>query len=128
TALVIDGTAATHGELDERAARVGGYLRARGGEPGDRVLLCAPTSMELVVAYRGIVRVGATALPCDAALTAAELAHLLNDGEPVAAFVAPDARERLAEAGDVETVVAMDELAALDGDPVAPEPRPGAAM
>jgi malonyl-CoA/methylmalonyl-CoA synthetase len=127
-ALVIDGAAATHGDLDERAARVGGFLRVRGVEPGDRVLLCAPTSMELVVAYLGIVRVGATAMPCDAALTAVELSHLLNDGEPVAAFVAADARERLVEAGDVETVVAMDELAALDGDPVDPEPRPGAAM
>jgi malonyl-CoA/methylmalonyl-CoA synthetase len=84
--------------------------------------------MELVVAYLGILRVGATAMPCDAALTAAELAHLLTDGEPVAAFVAPDARERLAEAGAVETVVAMDELAKLDGDPVDPEPNPGAAM
>jgi malonyl-CoA/methylmalonyl-CoA synthetase len=84
--------------------------------------------MELVVAYLGILRVGATAMPCDAALTASELAHLLDDGEPVAAFVAPDVRERLAEAGEVGTVVAMDELAALDGDPVGPEPRPGAAM
>jgi malonyl-CoA/methylmalonyl-CoA synthetase len=127
-ALVIDGAAATHGELDERAARVGGFLRARGVEPGDRVLLCAPTSMELVVAYLGSIRIGATAMPCDAALTAAELAHLLSDGEPVAAFVAPDVRERLAEAGKVETVIAMDELAGLDGDPVDPEPRPGAAM
>jgi malonyl-CoA/methylmalonyl-CoA synthetase len=127
-ALAIDGVAATHGDLDARAARVGGFLRARGVEPGERVLLCAPTSMELVVAYLGILRVGATAMPCDAALTPAELRHLLDDGEPVAAFVAPDARERLAEAGEVETVVAMDELAALDGDPVDPEPRPGAAM
>jgi malonyl-CoA/methylmalonyl-CoA synthetase len=127
-ALVIDGAVATHGALDDRAARVGGFLRARGVEPGDRVLLCAPTSMELVVAYLGILRVGATAMPCDAALTAAELRHLLGDGDPIAAFVAPDARERLAEAGEVGTVVAMDELAGLDGDPVDPEPRPGAAM
>src|SRR4051812_6830271 len=127
-ALVVDGAAATHGELDERAARVGGFLRARGVQAGDRVLLCAPTSMELVVADLGSIRVGATAMPCDAALTAAELAHLLSDGEPVAAFVAPDVRERLAEAGEVETVVAMDELTGLDGDRVDPEPRPGAAM
>jgi malonyl-CoA/methylmalonyl-CoA synthetase len=127
-ALDIDGTALTHGELDARAARVGGFLRARGVEAGDRVLLCAPTSMALVVAYLGILRIGATAMPCDAALTAAELKHLLEDGEPVAAFVAPDVRERLAEAGDVKTVVAMDGLEALDGEPVAPEPDPGPAM
>jgi malonyl-CoA/methylmalonyl-CoA synthetase len=127
-ALEIDGDALTHGELDARAARVGGFMRARGVEPGDRVLLCAPTSMALVVAYLATVRVGATAMPCDAALTAAELRHLLEDGAPVAAFVAPDARERLAAAGDVKTVVGIDEVARLDGDPVDPEPDPGPAM
>jgi acetyl-CoA synthetase len=127
-ALAIDGTAVTHGELDASAARVGGFLRCRGVEPGDRVLLCAPTSKALVVAYLGILRVGATAMPCDAALTAAELAHLLEDGEPAAAFVAPDARERLAEAGEVKTVVAMDALEALEGEAVISEPDPGPAM
>jgi malonyl-CoA/methylmalonyl-CoA synthetase len=131
-ALEIDGTALTQGELDARAARVGGFLRAQGVTAGDRVLLCAPTSIELVVAYLGILRVGATAMPCDAALTASELGHLVGDAEPVAAFVAPEARERLAEAGEPRTVVtiggAEDELAAIEGDPVAPEPRPGPAM
>jgi malonyl-CoA/methylmalonyl-CoA synthetase len=132
-ALEIDGVALTHGELDDRAARVAGFLRARSVAPGDRVLLCAPASMDLVVAYLGIVRSGATAMPCDAALTAAELAHLLRDGEPVAAFVADDARERLDEAGhDLDTVVAIGAEAglgeALESDPVPPEPRPGPAM
>ena len=127
-ALEIDGVALTHGEVDERAARVGGFLRARGVEPGDRVLLCAPTSMDLVVAYLGIVRIGATAMPCDAALTAAELRHLLEDADPVVAFVADDARERLAEAGEVETVVPIGEARALDAAPADPEPDPGPAM
>ena len=107
-----------------------GFLRERGVDAGDRVLLCAPTSMELVVAYLGVLRVGATAMPCDAALTAAELGHLLDDGEPVAAFVAPDARERLDGPARVATVVAIGGATtastALDGDPAAPEPRPGA--
>jgi malonyl-CoA/methylmalonyl-CoA synthetase len=127
-ALEIDGTALSHGEIDARAARVGGFLRARGVERGDRVLLCAPTSMDLVVAYLGTVRIGATAMPCDAALTAAELRHLLEDADPVAAFVADDARERLAEAGAVETVVPIGEAGALDAEPAGPEPDPGPAM
>jgi malonyl-CoA/methylmalonyl-CoA synthetase len=127
-ALDVDGIALTHGEIDARAARVGGFLKRRGVAPGDRVLLSAPTSMDLVVAYLGVLRVGATAMPCDAKLTAAELRHLIEDAEPVAAFVAPEGRGRLAEAGDPGTVVAMDEVAGLDGDPVAPEPDPGPAM
>jgi malonyl-CoA/methylmalonyl-CoA synthetase len=139
-ALDIDGVAASHGELDDRAARIAGFLRERGVATGDRVLLCAPTSMELVVAYLGILRIGATAMPCDAALTAAELAHLLDDGEPVAAFVAPGAHERLeqavADAAPVGTVVTIGGEAAgrlsiadaLAAAPAAPEPRPGPAM
>ncbi|HEX2104478.1 MAG TPA: AMP-binding protein [Solirubrobacteraceae bacterium] len=131
-ALEIDGATGTHAELDERAARVGGFLRAQGVRAGDRVLLCAPTSLDLVVTYLGIVRIGATAMPCDAAPTAAELAHVLRDGEPVAAFVARDARERLeqaeSDAAPVETVVAIDKVDALAADPVAPETHPGPAM
>src|SRR4051812_37493965 len=127
-ALEIDGAAATHGELDAHAARIGGFLRARGVERGDRVLICAPTSIALVAAYLGVLRIGATAMPCDAALTAAELAHLIEDAGPAAAFVAPDARERLREAGDVATVVPMDDVASIDADPVDPAPDPGPAM
>ncbi|HYM58909.1 MAG TPA: class I adenylate-forming enzyme family protein [Solirubrobacteraceae bacterium] len=139
-ALDVDGAAATHGELDDRAARVAGFLRARGVAPGDRVLLCAPTSLDLVVAYLGTLRTGATAMPCDASLTADELAHLLGDARPEAAFVAPGARERLdraaAGAGRVATVVAIggsgDGLPALadalEARAVAPEPDPGPAM
>jgi malonyl-CoA/methylmalonyl-CoA synthetase len=135
-ALEVDGAAASHGELDDRAARVAGFLRERGVARGDRVLLCAPTSLELVVAYLGTLRMGATAMPCDAALTSDELAHLLGDARPAAAFVAPDARAPLDRAGSVATVVAIDgpgdgipTLAeALEARPIAPEPDPGPAM
>jgi malonyl-CoA/methylmalonyl-CoA synthetase len=84
--------------------------------------------MDLVIAYLGIVRIGATAMPCDAALTAAELRHMLEDGGPVAAFVGDDARDRLAKAGEVETVVPIGAAAALDAEPADPEPDPGPAM
>jgi malonyl-CoA/methylmalonyl-CoA synthetase len=139
-ALEIDGVAVSHGELDARAARVAGWLRARSVTPGDRVLICGPTSMDLVTAYLGTLRAGATAMPCDAALTAAELEHLLRDGAPVAAFVAPAAIERLeqaaADSGRVRDVVAIGGPAeglpaladALGAEPVAPERSPGPAM
>ncbi len=135
-ALEVDGAAASHGELDDRAARVAGFLRGRGVARGDRVLLCAPTSLELVVAYLGTLRAGATAMPCDAALTADELAHLLGDARPAAAFVARDAREHLDRVGRVTTVVAIGgpgdggpALAdALEARAIAPEPDPGPAM
>jgi malonyl-CoA/methylmalonyl-CoA synthetase len=139
-ALEVDGAAISHGELGERAARVAGWLRSRSVKPGDRVLLCAPTSLDLVTAYLGTLRAGATAMPCDAALTVPELEHLLRDGEPVAAFVAPAALERLAQAAagaaSVGDVVAIGGHAGgvlslaetLEGRPLEPEPQPGPAM
>jgi malonyl-CoA/methylmalonyl-CoA synthetase len=130
-ALEVDGDHATHGELDVRAASVAGWLRERGARPGTRVLLCGPTSLPLVIAYLAILRTGATAMPCDAGLTADELAHLLQDGEPVAALVGPDARERLERAGGAPAVLELtaDGLAeALGGPPLDPEPDPGPAM
>jgi malonyl-CoA/methylmalonyl-CoA synthetase len=139
-ALDIDGAEATHGELDERAAGVAGFLRARGIGPGARVLLCSPSSLELVIAYMGTVRAGATAMPADAAATPAELAHLLRDGTPAAAFAAPDALERLeraaAEAAPVDTLVVLGGEApgaaslpeAEAAAPAPPAPEPGPAM
>jgi malonyl-CoA/methylmalonyl-CoA synthetase len=123
-ALDVDGERATHGELDARAARLAGWLRAEGVAPGDRVLLCGPTSLALVVAYVATLRAGAIAMPCDAALTADELAHVVGDGAPAAAFVAGDARERLR---GVERVASLDEPLPA-AEPLAPEQRPGPAL
>ena len=104
-ALEIDGRAATHAELDARAARAAGALRKRGLAPGDRVLLAGPSSLELVTAYLGILRAGATVVPVDPRLTASELEHLLGDAEPAAAVVSAPVRELLADGGDGPSLV-----------------------
>src|SRR4051812_50147656 len=70
-ALDIDGEAATHGELDARAARIGGFLRARGVGPRGRLLLCGAPAMALVAADLAIVGAGAAAMPGGAAPPAA---------------------------------------------------------
>jgi malonyl-CoA/methylmalonyl-CoA synthetase len=131
-ALAVEGEAVTHGELDARAARVAGWLRERSeARPGSRVLLCGPTSLRLVVAYLAVLRTGATAMPCDAGLSADELAHLLDDGEPVAALVAPDMRERLERAGGAPVVAELTgdgPAEAPAGPPLDAEPEPGPAM
>jgi len=84
-ALTIGDRSLTHRELDERAARLGGWLRERGVRQGQRVLLVGRTSHELVAAYLGILRVGATAFSVDAGSTAAELWGLIESARPVAA-------------------------------------------
>jgi malonyl-CoA/methylmalonyl-CoA synthetase len=136
-ALEIDGRAASHAELDACAARAAGALRERGLEPGDRVLLAGPSSLELVTAYLGILRAGATAVPADPRLTAGELAHLLGDAEPAAAVAAAPVRDLLAEAGEGPSLVVALEADAgtgprvadlLDGPPLPAGPADAPAM
>jgi len=100
TALTIEGESVTHGALDEGASRVAGWLASRGVRPGDRVLLCAPNSIELVVAYVGTLRAGATAVPVGAALTEPELRQIASRAEPAVAFAAGPAL------GSLETIAA----------------------
>ncbi len=109
-ALAIDGVAATHRALDERAARVAGSLRSRGVEPGHRVLLCAPNSLALVVAYLATLRVGATAIPVGATLTGPELAGIAATAGPVVAFAGGAALPTLRTlAAGAMPVVALDD-------------------
>ena len=88
TALTIEGEPTTLAALDERAARVAGWLRTRGVEPGDRVLLCAPNSIALVVAYLATLRTGAVAVPMGAGLTQPEIEQRASRARPSVAFAA----------------------------------------
>ena len=84
-ALQIADAQVTHGELDATAARLGGWMRERGVRAGDRVLVTGRTSIELVLAYLGVLRAGAAMVPADPGSTAGELAHLIADSGAVAA-------------------------------------------
>jgi malonyl-CoA/methylmalonyl-CoA synthetase len=92
-ALTIEGESVGHASLDGRAARVAGWLRAQGVEPGDRVLLCAPNSIALVVAYLATLRVGGVAIPIGAALTRHEIEQIASRARPSVGFVAGPALE-----------------------------------
>ena len=87
-ALEIDGDALTHGELDERAARMAGWLHQRGLEPGDVVLITSPSSGDGDRDLPRSLRAGATALLANPAYTEAELDHLAGDGGAVVALAA----------------------------------------
>ena len=95
-ALTIGELTYTHRELDRRAALLGGWLAGHGVRPGDLVLLAGRTSHELVAAYLGTLRCGATAFPVDAGSTAAELGALVDDARPAAAFCDESASSALA--------------------------------
>ena len=95
-ALEIDGVALTHGELEQRAARMAGWLRGCGVNPGEVVLISSPSSLALVIAYLGSLRAGTTVLLANPAYTEAELDHLVGDSGAVAALAAPPGLARLA--------------------------------
>jgi malonyl-CoA/methylmalonyl-CoA synthetase len=99
-ALTIGELTYTHGELDRRAALLGGWLARHGVRPGDLVLLAGRTSHELVAGYLGTLRCGATAVPVDAGSTAAELGALVDDARPVAAFCDASAGAALSTLAD----------------------------
>jgi long-chain acyl-CoA synthetase len=69
----------TYGHLQERAAAVAARLGAAGVEPGDRVLLVAPSVPEFAGAYYGIHAAGAVAVTANTMSTRPELEYVGGD-------------------------------------------------
>jgi malonyl-CoA/methylmalonyl-CoA synthetase len=134
-AFTIEGVSLTHGEVDDRASRVAGWLRSRGVEPGDRVVLCGSSSAAWVVAYLATLRVGATAVPAEAALTTAELATMVAEARPVLAFAdgaAQSALRAVASGGWEVLSLSSDEGSSISdamdaGEPIEPIEVPGSS-
>jgi len=128
-AVSVDGTALTHAELGEQAARVAGWLAGR-VRPGDRVLLAAGSSLGFVRCYLGALRAGAVVVLANPAYTAAELGHLVADSGAVLAFADAGPAGRLAGlAQPVPTadVAALPEAGGPAAD-VVPGPRDTALL
>jgi long-chain acyl-CoA synthetase len=126
----------TYRQLDEQADRAAGALAGLGVRPGDRVGACLPNDVDVVVAFHGVMRLGAVWVGVNEALAAPEKAFLLRDarasvllGEPgVVAELAgedlPTLREAVpVAAGDSPWRRLLEEASAppdVDVDPLAP--------
>ena len=85
------GVSVTAAMLDGWSAGVARRLGAAGVRPGDRVLLSAEPSVDVVVAYVALLRLGAVVVPANTGYTRAELEHVVLDASPVVAlFDQPD--------------------------------------
>lgn len=84
-AIVCGDCSITYGELRDQVARAGGAWRALGLVSGERAMICAPDSIDWVVAYLGAIWAGGVAVGVNPRLPAAELLPILIDSE--AAFV-----------------------------------------
>jgi malonyl-CoA/methylmalonyl-CoA synthetase len=133
TALTINDDTLTHGELDRRAARVGGWLRAQGLDPGERVVLSGSNSLGFVVTYLGVLRAGGVVVLAGTGLTESELRHLVEDAAAAYALAQGEALDRLSSVASggtsLRSVVALEEgtstapslqRAVNEGEPIEP--------
>src|SRR5262245_15371467 len=80
----------TYGELVEAAARCRGALKARGIGTGDRVALVMSDSPEMVIAYLGVMSLGAIAVPCSTLLPPEGLAYVFQDSGAKLVVASPE--------------------------------------
>jgi len=81
-----DGEWLTYGQLDARSRAVAARLAAAGLRTGDRLLMSATASLDLVVAYVAAQRLGLVVVPVNPAYTQREVDHILGDVRPAGAI------------------------------------------
>lgn len=79
TALVCSGQRLTYAEVDEMANRLAHALREQGIEPGDRIVLFLPNSVELVVGIFGVLKAGGAFVVVNASTKEDKLTYLVNN-------------------------------------------------
>ena len=81
-ALVTRGVRLTYGQLDELANRAVHTLFNLGVRPGDRVCASLPNDFDVVVAFHGVMRLGAIWVGINRVLADPEKHHILSDCKP----------------------------------------------
>jgi len=117
TAVRVDDTEVTYGELDERANAVARGLAKLGVEPEDRVGLLTANCLEYVIADLALVKAGAAKVPLNDMLTPDEFEYILDDAGVETVVCGPgfvDTVDDLRLSLDaLETVVAIDDEQSL---------------
>jgi amino acid adenylation domain-containing protein len=84
----------SYAELDARAGRLAGRLRALGVRPGDRVGISVERSPAMVVGLLGIAQAGGAYVPLDPAYPPARMALMLEDARARALITQENLLER----------------------------------
>jgi malonyl-CoA/methylmalonyl-CoA synthetase len=111
------GAALRYGDLDAASRRAAGRLHGAGLRAGDRVLVSANASFDLVVAHVACLRLGLVVVPANTAYRAAELAHLVGDARPRAAICDERERSDALRAADPGLHTWTPDLSLPDADP-----------
>jgi long-chain acyl-CoA synthetase len=131
-AIHFEGLTATFSELDRRVDALARGLGRLGLEPGDRCVLMMPNSVNWVLAYYALARLGAVVVPVNPVYKKGELNHIFSDSE-ARAFIGhtdyleepvpvidslPDMRIRIAEGPRVPVgFTPLEELFDETGEP-----------
>lgn len=106
-ALVACDREMTFREFDEECNRVARSLIDRGVRPGDRVVVLLPRRSYLITSIYGIMKAGATYIPCDPEYPADRIRLITEDSEARFIITTPDRMELYpGNALDVNEVIA----------------------
>ncbi len=108
-----DGTALTYRELNERAARVAGFLVARRVRPGERVGLALPKNTDALTAVFGVLKAGAAYVPVDWTGPAERIATIFGNCDVQAIFT-HSSRAALADGAKTSVVLGTDAVAGVN--------------
>jgi len=120
-ALEYEDATLTYAELDERANRLGSYLRARGVGPEIRVAVCLERSLDMLVAVLGVQRAGGAYVPVDPGYPTDRIGFMLADSGALAILTHEAVRSSLPDSDAL--VVSLDaERDAIAASSPAPPP------
>ncbi|MFI6744033.1 amino acid adenylation domain-containing protein [Nonomuraea sp. NPDC050451] len=105
----------TYAELDARAARLAGELRAQGAGPDRPVAVCLRRSAELVVALLAVLKAGGAYLPLDPDDPPARLADLVAESGAACVVTDPTIGFRAQDVPTVQVEQARHGTYATDG-------------
>lgn len=116
----------TYGEVHRYSSRVGSFLLSVGLKPQERVMLLSENRPEWPISFFGILRAGATSVPCDKELSENELVNIAKRSEAKVLLVSEELLEKksnlvklLADAGLPTKVHTLAE--AMSGDVSKPD-------
>jgi long-chain acyl-CoA synthetase len=114
-ALVFGTTDYTYRELNDRVNRIAAAFKDRGVSKGDRIGIYLTNRPEWIMAYYGIIRIGAAAVCISAAYRSTELGHLIQDSQ--ASFIVTS-EELLPNIPDQNKFPFLKEIMVLEKDDV----------
>ncbi|MDA7425303.1 malonate--CoA ligase [Thalassococcus lentus] len=77
----------------ERAAQMAHVLAGQGMQPGDRVVVQAPKTADMLALYAGTVQAGCVFMPLNTSYTLAELTYFVTDATPKLIVCEPGSEE-----------------------------------